>query len=389
MTGDPVTPFLVDLWRFGALQGNEAEAYAALRQNAFGQPPTNSRHAGRSGNASYLANGYVQYDRAFPSKGMDVDPHHGGSATLEYALADCALAQMAGALGHAQDSAQLRQRGGNWHRVWDADVRDADAGFSGFPRPRLEDGSWYALSDDHYSPRSQHGFHEGTAWQYQWLVQQDIPGMLQAMHGSEQAGKRLDTFFAYDDLLKDLGNGARTHWVVGPYSYYNQYRYNPNNEPDLHAPWMYTLIGQPWKTATVVRAAQQLFTNAPNGVTGNDDLGTMSAWYLFSAFGLYPAVPGSGEFLLHAPRFKRVTLDLGNGKRLRIDAPGADGRTLQYVDGVRVNGKPQPQVFLDWARLQQGGTLSFALTKQQPTQGWGTQPDALPTSFCATPAAAQ
>lgn len=78
----------MDLWRFGALQGNEAEAYAALRQNAFGQPPINSRHAGRSGNASYLANGFVHYDRAFPSKGMDVDPHHGGSATLEYALAD-------------------------------------------------------------------------------------------------------------------------------------------------------------------------------------------------------------------------------------------------------------------------------------------------------------
>ncbi|KHL52506.1 GH92 family glycosyl hydrolase [Xanthomonas cannabis] len=389
MTGDPVTPFLVDLWRFGALQGNEAEAYAALRQNAFGQPPINSRHAGRSGNANYLAKGFVQYDRAFPSKGMDVDPHHGGSATLEYALADCALAQMAQALGHSDDSAQLRARGGNWHNVWDADVRDAETGFAGFPRPRLEDGNWYGPSNDQYSPRSQHGFHEGTAWQYQWLVQQDIPGMLQAMHGSEQAGKRLDAFFAYDDLLKDPRNGARTHWVVGPYSYYNQYRYNPNNEPDLHAPWMYTLIGQPWKTATVVRAAQQLFTNAPNGVTGNDDLGTMSAWYLFSALGLYPAVPGSGQFLLHAPRFKRATLTLGNGKRLRIDAPGADGRTLQYVDGVRLNGKPQPQVFLDWAQLQQGGTLSFALTNRAPTQGWGTQADALPTSFCATPAAAQ
>ncbi|MGQ5313428.1 GH92 family glycosyl hydrolase [Xanthomonas arboricola pv. corylina] len=388
MTGDPVTPFLVDLWRFGALQDNQAQAYAALRQNAFEQPPINSRHAGRSGNASYLANGFVQYDRAFPSKGMDVDPHHGGSATLEYALADCALAQMAQALGHPDDSALLRKRGGNWHNVWDAGVRDADTGFSGFPRPRLEDGSWYGPSDDRYSPRSQHGFHEGTAWQYQWLVQQDIPGMLQAMHGSEQAGQRLDAFFAYDALLKDPLNAARTHWVVGPYSYYNQYRYNPNNEPDLHVPWMYTLIGQPWKTATVVRAAQQLFTNAPNGVTGNDDLGTMSAWYLFSALGLYPAVPGSGQFLLHAPRFKRATLDLGNGKRLRIDAPGADGRALQYVDSVRFNGTPQRQVFLDWAQLQQGGTLSFALTKQPPTQGWGTQADALPTSFCATPATA-
>lgn len=144
MTGDPVTPFLVDLWRFGALQDNQAQAYAALRQNAFEQPPINSRHAGRSGNASYLANGFVQYDRAFPSKGMDVDPHHGGSATLEYALADCALAQMAQALGHPDDSALLRKRGGNWHNVWDASVRDADTGFSGFPRPRLEDGSWYA-----------------------------------------------------------------------------------------------------------------------------------------------------------------------------------------------------------------------------------------------------
>lgn len=381
MTGDPVTPFMVDLWRFGALQGSETEAYAALRQNAFGQPPINSRHAGRSGNASYLANGYVQYDRAFPSKGMDVDPHHGGSATLEYALADCALAQMAQALGHTDDSALLRRRGGNWHNVWDAGVRDADTGFSGFPRPRLEDGSWYAPSDDHYSPRSQHGFHEGTAWQYQWLVQQDIPGMLQAMHGSEQAGKRLDAFFAYDDLLKDPLNAARTHWVVGPYSYYNQYRYNPNNEPDLHAPWMYTLIGQPWKTATVVRAAQQLFTNAPNGVTGNDDLGTMSAWYLFSALGLYPAVPGSGQFLLHAPRFKRVTLALGNGKRLRIDAPAADGRGLQYVDSVRFNGQPQRQVFLDWAQLQQGGTLSFALSKQAPTgAGARNQRHCLPRS---------
>ena len=102
--------------------------------------------------------------------------------------------------------------------------------------------------------------------------------------------------------------------MVGPYSYYNQFRYNPNNEPDLHVPWMYTLIGQPWKTAAVVRAAQQLFTNAPNGVTGNDDLGTMSAWYLFSALGLYPAVPGSGQFLLHAPRYSKAEITLGNGR---------------------------------------------------------------------------
>lgn len=86
--------------------------------------------------------------------------------------------------------------------------------------------------------------------------------MLPVTDGSEQAGKRLDAFFAYDDLLKDPLNAARTHWVVGQYSDYNQDRYNPNNQPELHAPWMYTLI-EAWKIATVVRAAQQLFTNAP------------------------------------------------------------------------------------------------------------------------------
>lgn len=385
MTGDPVTPFLVDLWRFGALKGRENEAWDALRRNSFEMPSINSRMAGRSGNVSYQAEGYVAYDRAFPSKGMDVDPHHGGSATLEYALADCSLAHMAQGLGHTADAALLRERGRNWRKVWDPAVRDEETGFSGFPRPRGEDGNWYTPSNGQYSPRSQHGFHEGTGWQYQWLAQQDVPGLVEAMHGREQTGKRLDAFFAYDELLKAPLTAARKEWVVGPYSYYNQFRYNPNNEPDLHAPWMYTLIGQPWKTATVVRAAQQLFTNAPNGVTGNDDLGTMSAWYLFSALGLYPAVPGSGEFLLHTPRFSKAQIALGNGRTLNLLAPGADGRALQYIQSVQVDGKPQQAVWLDWERLQQGGTVRFELGTQAPEQGWGTAVSDLPTSFCAAP----
>lgn len=385
MTGDPVTPFLVDLWRFDALTGYEREAWAALRRNAFGMPPLNSRHAGRSGNPGYLANGYVNYDRAFPSKGMDVDPHHGGSATLEYALADCALAQMAEGLGHAADAAVLRQRGRNWRNVWDPQVADAGTGFRGFPRPRTEGGDWYTPADGHYDPRAQHGFHEGTAWQYQWLAQQDIPGLVQAMQGREQTGRRLDTFFALDALRADPLQAARREWVIGPYSYYNQYRYNPNNEPDLHAPWLYTLIGQPWKTATVVRAAQQLFVNAPNGVTGNDDLGTMSAWYLFSAIGLYPVVPGSGQFLLHPPRFARVELELGQGRQLRLDAAGADGRRLQYIDAVRVNGRDHAPVWMDWASLRQGGRIEVRLGAQAAAQGWGTALSDLPQSYCAAP----
>jgi predicted alpha-1,2-mannosidase len=384
MTGDPVTPFLVDLWRFGALDGREREAWQALWQNANGRPPAMSRAQGRAGNDSYLARGFVPYDRAFPSKGMDVDPHHGGSATLEYALADCALAQMATALGESEAAATLRERGGNWRNVWDASVVDKQTGFRGFPRPRDEDGAWFAPPRGDYSPRSQHGFHEGTAWQYQWLVQQDVPDLVAAMGGTESASKRLDAFFAYDALLANPADAARKQWVVGSYDYYHQFRYNPNNEPDLHAPWMYTLIGQPAKTAVVLRAAQSLFANAPNGVTGNDDLGTMSAWYVFSALGVYPAVPGTGQFLLHPPRFERIAVDLGDGKALRIEAPGAGtgAGTVQYIRGVAFDGAPTPQVWLDWRHLRAGGTLRFALDAQP--SAWGTAADALPPAACAS-----
>lgn len=383
MTGDPVSPFLVDLWRFGALEGREKQAYAALKQNADGLPPAASRFAGRSGNASYLAQGFVQHDKTFKPKGMDVDPSYGGSATLEYALADCAIAQMAQGLGERADAARYRKRGRGWRNVWDAGVRDDARGFTGFPRPKTQDGAWYTPKDGPYAPTSDHGFHEGTAWQYQWLVQQDVPGLVEAMGGQAQALRRLDTFFAYDALVAAPLTAAREHWVVGPYAYYNQYRYNPNNEPDLHSPWMYTLIGQPWKTATVLRAAQALFTNAPNGVTGNDDLGTMSAWYLFSAIGLYPAVPGTGQLLLHPPRFERVALDLGDGRALTIEAPGADGRQLQYVEGVRVDGRARDAVWLDWARLREGATIRYALTAAPPTDGWGTAAQARPAAPCA------
>ncbi len=377
MTGDPVTPFLVDLWRYGALKGREREAYAALRENAFGVPPQQIRAQGRAGNPSYLDQGFVQYDRAFAAKGMDIDPHHGASATLEYALADGALAAMARSLGHAADAKLLAQRALNWRRVWDANVQDSPTGLRGFPRPRLQNGSWYADAGGGYDPRGERGFHEGTAWQYQWLVPQDIPGLAAAMGGPAAALSRLDLFFDYDAVLANPA-AARKSWVVGPYSYYSQFRYNPNNEPDLHAPWIYTLMGQPWKTTTVLRAAETLFDNSPGGVTGNDDLGTMSAWYLFSALGLYPDAPGSGRFLLHAPRFARAEIDLPQGRVLRIEAPEARPGERRFVQSVSWGGRPLSRVWLDWEQLQSAGTLQFRLAPQADLAGWGTHGRDLP-----------
>ncbi|WP_344683391.1 GH92 family glycosyl hydrolase [Saccharopolyspora taberi] len=376
MTGDPVTPFLVDLWRFGALRGLEEQAYRALRRNADEVPPAESQYEGRAGNESYLSQGFVQYDTDFPKKGQDVDPHHGGSATMEYALADCSLSIMAGALGRQADAAELAERGRSWRNVWDPAVHDPERGFTGFPRPRVQDGSWV----EPYEPVSDAGFHEGTAWQYQWLTQQDVPGLVDAVGGAEQAGKRLDTFFAYDKLLVDPARTAREDWVIDPYDYYGEFRYNPNNEPDLHSPWMYSLIGQPAKTSAVARAQQTLFTNAPDGVTGNDDLGTMSAWYVFSALGLYPAVPGTGQFVLNAPRFERAVVELPGGKPLTITARGADPRKLQYIDQVQVSGGPHEQVWVGLEQLR-GGSIDHSLS-DRPSD-WGTGPGSAPESPCA------
>ncbi|RJQ82044.1 glycoside hydrolase family 92 protein [Pseudonocardiaceae bacterium YIM PH 21723] len=382
MTGDPVTPFLVDLWKFGALEGREGEALTALLKNANGLPPKSSPFEGRAGNPNYLAKGFIEYDKNHPKKGQDVDQHYGGSATLEYALADCSLSIMAGELGAADQAALLKKRGRNWQNLWDASVTDRD--FQGFLRPKVLDGSWYTPAGKPYSPASADGFHEGTAWQYQWLVQQDSAALAEKMGGQANAAKRLDEFFAYDKVLADPAGAVRKEWVLGPYDYYDQRRYNPNNEPDLHSPWMYGLLGQPWKTSTIAHAAQTLFTNEPKGVTGNDDLGTMSAWYVFSALGMYPVMPGTGHLVLNAPRFAKVALRLGGGQELVIEAPGADpAGPQQYIAGVKVGQTPNDKVYLDWSALKNGGTVSYDLTTTPPTKGWGTSPEAAPKPPCA------
>ncbi|HEX6339736.1 GH92 family glycosyl hydrolase [Umezawaea sp.] len=371
MTGDPVTPFLVDLWRFGALEGVEEQAYRALWENASGVPEAGSRFSGRAGNPGYLAHGFVPHDRDFPRKGQDVDPHHGASATLEYALADASLSVMAEALGHAEDAAALRARGLNYRSLWDRAV--SDRGFTGFPRPRVAGGGWLPS----FTPQGDDGFHEGTAWQYQWLVQQDVPGLVERLGGAEAAAARLDDFFAYEDLVDDPAGTARNRWVVGAYEYYNQFRYNPNNEPDLHAPWMYVLVGQPWKTSAVVRAAHTLFVDGPAGVTGNDDLGQMSAWYVLSALGLYPVVPGTGQFLLHAPRYERAVLHLEGGDVV-VTAAGADPGVLQYVRGLVVDGEVRDRAWVELEELRDGAVLEFAVTADAGEADWATGPGGAP-----------
>ncbi len=368
MTGDPVTPFLTNAYQQGLLRGHEEEAYAALKKNADGVPPAESPAVGREANAQYLKDGFAPYLKGRPhTKPGDSDFDHGASATLEYALSDAMLAQMARDLGHGEDADRYAARARNYRKIFDSST--------GFFRARDEKGAFTGPAD----PAKSEGFHEGTSWQYQWLVPQDLPGMLKLIGGKDKADERLDSFFAYQKLLKDPEKTAREVWVNGPYDYYNADKYNPQNEPDLIAPYTYLSTGRPWKTTDVVHAALTLFTDAPTGMTGNDDLGTMSAWMVLSSIGVFPVQPGTDSWGLSTPVFDRVDLTLDRryypAGHFTLSAPGTSA-AHRYVQAVRLDGVPHDRTYLTTDDLRSGRELAFTVGPEP--SAWGTGDHAAP-----------
>ncbi|WP_405784589.1 GH92 family glycosyl hydrolase [Streptomyces sp. NBC_01378] len=371
MTGDPATPFLTNAYQQGLLKGYEEQAYRALKKNADGVPPADSAPVGREANKEYIADGFAPYikDRAHVKPG-DSDYDHGASATLEYALSDAMLGQMAKDLGHKDDAARYTQRAQNYRKIFDSST--------GFFRARDAAGTFTGPAD----PAKSEGFHEGTSWQYQWLVPQDLPGMVGLIGGTKAANDRLDSFFAYDQLVQDPAKTAREVWVNGPYDYYNADKYNPQNEPDLIAPYTYLSTGQPWKTTDVVHAALTLFTDAPTGMTGNDDLGTMSAWNVLSSIGIFPVQPGTDTWGLSTPVFERVDVTLDRRYypkgHLTVKAPGASD-SARYIQSAQTDGTAFGKTYLTTDDIRGLRELSFRVGDKPST--WGTSADAAPPAL--------
>lgn len=371
MTGDPVTPFLTNAYQQGLLKGHEEEAYSALKKNADGVPPADSAPVGREANKEYLSEGFAPYIKGRPhAKPGDSDYDHGASATLEYALSDAMLGEMAGDLGHEADAQRYADRAQNYRKIFDAST--------GFFRARDAEGAFTGPAD----PAKSEGFHEGTSWQYQWLVPQDLPGMVDLIGGKQATNDRLDSFFAYEQLLKDPAKTAREVWVNGPYDYYNADKYNPQNEPDLIAPYTYLSTGQPWKTTDVVHAALTLFTDTPTGMTGNDDLGTMSAWNVLSSIGVFPVQPGTDTWGLSTPVFERVDIKLDRRHypkgRLTVKAPGTSD-THRYIQSASADGTDYGKTYLTTDDIRDTSELSFTVG-DKPSE-WGTSEQAAPPAL--------
>ncbi len=339
MVGDPAAAILAEANAFGATAFDREAALAAMRKgaNESGRSP-NADYVERQGLTGYLEHGYVPHDGTEGSHGgsssMFGQPEAvWGSAatTLEYTTADFAIARLAAALGERATCEEFARRAAGWRNLFNP--------ATGYLQPRYADGRFL----EPFDPASLDGYVEGNAAQYSWMVPHDVAGLVDAFGGLEATTARLDAFFAY----LNAGDDA-------PFAYLG-------NEPCALTPWIYAWLGRPERTQEVVRRAMlALFDDSPGGYPGNDDVGQMSAWWIFGALGLYPAIPGTDVLVLGSPLFEEATLALPGGA-LRIRGRGA-ARDRPYVSRVRLDGREQRRSWVRFAELAGGAELDFELT---------------------------
>jgi putative alpha-1,2-mannosidase len=307
-------------------------------------PPGQTDFSGRIGLAEYTELGYVPHDF---QPAVDAAPVWSPtSTTLENAYVDWTLSEVAADLGKRADAERFARRGQSWRNVFDDEYK--------MFRPRLRDGSFKTPFD----PRSWDGFTEGNAVTYQWSALHDTPELVEAM------GR--DTFEArIEDFLSEF---------VFP-SFYEPYEhYWQGNEPSNHTPYLPNYVDRTDLTQeTVQRAMNELYTTGPSGVPGNEDVGQLSAWYVFSAMGFYPVSPASGTYQIGMPAFEEIRVNLseryygGGTFTVTVDGPDYDPSQLRYIERATVDGQELTEPTLDHDSVVGGGELSLTVGTEPGT----------------------
>ncbi|MFI1292891.1 GH92 family glycosyl hydrolase [Streptomyces sp. NPDC020792] len=358
MNGDPSPTALAGIHAFGGTGFDLKGALASLVKAAT--VPT-ERDLSPAGKPVLSAGQRPSLDKYLKLHYMpSVSNAWGGAAeTLEMSTADFALAQLAEAAGQKKTAATFTERA-QW---WQNNFNVAAGPSGGYIANRKADGSWVTG----FTPDTGNGFVEGTAAQYTWMVQHNPAGLFAAMGGRDAALARLDDFF------HDADGGWAFSGSGGAKS-------ELDNEPSINVPYLYAYAGAPYKTQETVRAAmRQLWTTQPGGIPGNDDLGAMSAWYVFSALGVYPQVPSRAELVLSSPLFERIEIRRPHGNDISVRATGAAAGS-PYVRSLKVNGRASDRPWLPASFVRDGGRLDYTLSAT-PDRTWGSAPSAAPPSF--------
>lgn len=345
MIGYHAVPEIADAYMKGIRGYDADEALEAMVASASYTP---FGHLG-----DYMKLGYVPVDR---------DPE-GVSKTVEYAFDDWTIYRVAQAMGRKEIAAEFQKRAANWRNVFDTGA--------GFTRPRLGDGS-YREPFDPARAGADSGFTEGNAWQYSWYQPHDEGGLVRALGGDARLVAKLDAMFDAKVDPKQYADVEDIAGMIGQYIH--------GNEPSHHLAYLYNYAGQPWRTQERLKQiVDTQYKPAPDGLAGNDDLGQMSAWLLFTAMGFYPVAPASNEYVIGRPFADEITLNLPNGKRFRIVAEHLSGSNL-YVGSVLLNGRPLERCFMRHEEILAGGELRFVMTSQ-PDKNWATAPNTRPVSM--------
>ena len=295
-----------------------------------------SKVAYLDGLGEYMEQGYVPFDISSTA----------ASTTLEYCYDDWTIYQTALLAGNEAVANEYKARALNYQRIYDPSI--------GFARPRYRDGHF----KEEFDVLQTHGegFIEGNSWNFSFHVPHDVFGVMEQMGGDQEFIRKLDELFdmhlpeKYYEDNEDITSDC----LIGGYVH--------GNEPSNHIPYLYAWTSQPWKTQYWVREVMnRMYKNHIRGLSGNDDCGQMSAWYLFTAMGFYPVCPGSDQYVLGAPYLPSLKLSLTNGKTFEIKAPGVSDKK-RYVKQVRLNGKPYTKMYITHKDITEGGVLEFVMS---------------------------
>ncbi|MCF0175811.1 MAG: glycoside hydrolase family 92 protein [Bacteroidales bacterium] len=331
MVGNPGIPVVADAILKG-FDGFDAElAFKAMVTSAM-RPDRGQEHR--------IEYGYIPYD-LFENESVAYD--------LEYALADWALAQAARKLGHEQEFEYFNNRSKSYIPHFDS--------VTGFMRGVDTKGRFREPFNPFYATHRANDYCEGNAWQYTWLVPHDFDGLCECFGGTENLLSKLDSLFIVDSRLDGEDASPDISGLIGQYAH--------GNEPSHHILYFYTMAGQPWKTADLVRRVlKEMYFVAPDGLSGNEDVGQMSAWYVLSSLGFYQVEPAGGRYFFGSPVFDKATINLEGGKKFTIVAENNSDEN-RYIQGVTLNGTPLKSAWIDYRDIMAGGELVFSMGSEQ------------------------